>query len=87
MKVKILEKTFIGAGGNLHAGTEHEIEDNIAERLIARGVAKKAKKAAPKKKKADAATKEVIDHDAHQELIQDEPRYNDLHRDLKKKKY
>ena len=49
MKVKILEKTFIGAGGNLHAGTEHEIEDNIAERLIARGVAVKAKKAAPKK--------------------------------------
>ena len=44
MKVKILEKTFIGAGGNLHAGTEHEIEDNIAERLIARGVAEKAKR-------------------------------------------
>ena len=49
MKVKILEKTFIGAGGNLHAGTEHEIDDNVAERLIARGVAEKAKKAAPKK--------------------------------------
>ena len=60
MKVKILEKTFIGSGGNLHAGTEHEIDDNVAERLIARGVAEKAKKAAPKKgKKTDRAVKKV----------------------------
>ena len=59
MKVKILEKTFIGAGGNLYAGTEHEIEDNIAKRLIARGVSEKAKKAAPKGKKTNRAVKKV----------------------------
>ena len=59
MKVKILEKTFIGAGGNLHVGTEHEIDDNVAERLIARGVAEKAKKATPKGKKTNRAVKKV----------------------------
>jgi hypothetical protein len=50
MKIEILEKCFIGTGGNLMAGEVVEIEDRIAEKLINRGMAKaKVKKAAPKK--------------------------------------
>lgn len=57
MKIKILQKCFIGSGNNLMAGEEHEIEDRIAEKLIARGFAEAAtkKKTAPKKKKTTRA--------------------------------
>lgn len=49
MKVKILEKCFAGTGGNLMTGQEYDLEARTAERLIARGLATKVKKAAPKK--------------------------------------
>lgn len=57
MKVKIIEKCFVGTGGNLEAGEEHDLEQRIAEKLIARGYAEEAgkKKAAPKKKKVTRA--------------------------------
>jgi hypothetical protein len=57
MKVKILQKCFVGSGGNLMAGEEHDLEDRIAEKLIARGFAEAAtkKKSAPKKKKTTRA--------------------------------
>jgi len=47
MKIEILQKCFIGTGGNLMAG---DVIDVAAKKLIDRGFAKaKAKKAAPKK--------------------------------------
>jgi len=53
MKVKILQKCFVGAGGNLMAGETHDLNDRIAEKLIARGYAEaeaaQKPKAAPKK--------------------------------------
>lgn len=57
MKVKILQKCFVGSGGNMMAGEEHDLEQRIAEKLIARGFAEAAtkKKAAPKKKKTTRA--------------------------------
>lgn len=52
MKVKIIEKCFVGTGGNLMAGEEYDLEPRVAEKLIARGFAKAVtkKKTAPKKK-------------------------------------
>jgi len=58
MRVKITEKCYTGTQGNMFAGEEHEIDDRIAEKLIARGYAEpvKEKKAAkPKKKLMDRA--------------------------------
>ena len=49
MKVKILEKCFVGTGGNWLAGETYDLDVRTAERLIARGMATKIKKAAPKK--------------------------------------
>lgn len=52
MKVKVLQKCFIGSGGNNFPGDELELEDAIANKLIARGFVeakKAAKKATPKK--------------------------------------
>ena len=50
MKIEILQKCFIGTGGNLLAGDVIDIDDAAAKKLIDRGFAKaKAKKAAPKK--------------------------------------
>ena len=48
MKVKILEKYFIGTGGNLMPNEEHEIEDRIANKLIARKYVEPVKVAKPK---------------------------------------
>ena len=39
MKIKILEKCYTGTVGNMYAGDEHDIDDRIAEKLIARGYA------------------------------------------------
>ena len=56
MKIKILEKCYTGTVGNMFAGEEHDMEDRIAEKLIARGYAEPAKKAGrPKKKLFDRA--------------------------------
>ena len=58
MKIQILEKCYTGSHGNLFAGEQHEIDNVIAEKLIARGYATKVK--AESKKKADSAVKELI---------------------------
>jgi hypothetical protein len=49
MKVKITEKCYTGTQGNMFAGEEHDLDDKIAEKLIARGYAEAV--AAPKKAK------------------------------------
>ena len=50
MKIEILQKCFIGTGGNLFAGDVVEVDDAMAGKLIARGIAKeKKKRTAPKK--------------------------------------
>ena len=87
MEAKYEDKNV--AGGFRELMKYHDVASKahkMAEKILAKS-GEKDSKYKMAKKKADAATKEVIDHDAHQELIQDEPRYNDLHRDLKKKKY
>jgi hypothetical protein len=50
MRIRFLEKTFVGTGGNVFPGDEREIEDGMAQRLIARGIAEEAKKRGRKKK-------------------------------------
>lgn len=57
MKVKILEKCFVGTGGNLMKGEEHDLEERIANKLIARGFAEAAKKKAAPKNKTTRAVK------------------------------
>jgi hypothetical protein len=49
MKVKITEKCYTGTQGNMFAGEEHDLDDKIAEKLIARGYAEAA--VAPKRAK------------------------------------
>ena len=49
MKIKILEKCYTGTQGNMFKGDEHDIDDNIAEKLIARGFAEKAEAKKTKK--------------------------------------
>lgn len=48
MLIKILDKCYTGTQGNMFKGEEHDIDDNIAEKLIARGFAEKVE---PKKMK------------------------------------
>lgn len=50
MKIEILEKCFIGTGGNALPGQKMEVDDKIAEKLIKRGIAKAAKSAGRPKK-------------------------------------
>lgn len=59
MKVKILQKCFTGFGGNMMAGEEHDLPDNIAEKLIKRGYAGAATAAKPKAKTAKKSTRSV----------------------------
>jgi len=63
MKVKILEKCYTGERGNMFAGEEHEVNDNIGEKLIARGLAEAAtaKKAGRGKKKLEDRSFDVAD--------------------------
>ena len=69
MKIKILEKCYTGTIGNMHAGEEYDVDDRIAEKLIARGYAEEAKKKAGRPKKqlenraADAAEIETPEDD------------------------
>jgi len=44
MKVSIIKKCFTGTVGNLMVGEEYDLHDNIAQKLIDRGYAKKAVK-------------------------------------------
>lgn len=55
MKIKFLEKTFIGTGGNIFSGEERDIEDALAQKLIDRGVAEEVKRARKKMKFSDRA--------------------------------
>lgn len=55
MKIKFLEKTFIGTGGNIFTGEERDIEDVLAQKLIDRGVAKEVKRGRKKMKLSDRA--------------------------------
>lgn len=48
MKIKILKKCFVD-GNNAFAGDEIEVNDRIADKLIKRGYAEKAKAAKKKK--------------------------------------
>jgi hypothetical protein len=63
MKVKILEKCYTGERGNMFAGEEHEVNDRIGEKLIARGLAESvtAKKAGRSKKKLEDRSFDVAD--------------------------
>lgn len=56
MKIEILQKCFIGTGGNLFAGDVVEVNDAMAEKLITRGMAKEKKKRAASKKSNRAIT-------------------------------
>ena len=61
MKVTILRKCFIGGGGNSLPGDEVDLDERLANRLIASGIAE-AKKAAKKKvapKKTNRAVTEL----------------------------
>ena len=57
MKVKILEKCYTGTQGNMFKGEEHDLDPNIAEKLIARGLAEELKEKKKKKSFIDRAIK------------------------------
>lgn len=57
MKIKILEKYYIGTNGNMFAGEEHDIDDRIANKLITRGFAEEAKVKKTKKSIINRAVK------------------------------
>jgi hypothetical protein len=63
MKIKILEKCYTGDRGNMFAGEEHDLHENIANKLIARGLAEAAteKKAGRPKKKLEDRSFDVAD--------------------------
>jgi hypothetical protein len=57
MKIKIVKKCFVD-GNNAFAGDEIEVNDRIADKLIKRGYAEKAK-AAKKKKGFNLSNRKV----------------------------
>jgi|TARA_S200002703_G_scaffold23845_2_gene20728 hypothetical protein len=57
MKIKILEKCYVGTNGNMFAGEEHELDDRIASKLITRGFAEEAKVKKTKKSIINRAIK------------------------------
>lgn len=57
MKVKILNKCYTGTQGNMHKGEEYDLEDRIANKLIARGYAEEVKDKKKKKSFIDRAVK------------------------------
>ena len=57
MKIKILEKCYIGTNGNMFGDEEHDIDDRIANKLIARGFAEEAKAKKTKKSIINRAVK------------------------------
>ncbi len=57
MKIKILEKCYIGTNGNMFAGEEHDIDDRIASKLIIRGFAEEVKVKKAKKSIINRAIK------------------------------
>jgi hypothetical protein len=63
MKIKILEKCYTGDRGNMFAGEEHEVNDTIAGKLIARGLAEEVteKKSGRSKKKLEDRSFDVAE--------------------------
>lgn len=59
MKVKFLQKTFIGTGGNIFTGEERDVDPEVAQKLIARGVAEEVKSGGGRKKKMSLADRAV----------------------------
>ena len=57
MKVKILEKCYTGTQGNMYKDDEHDLDPNIAEKLIARGLAEEVKEKKKKKSLINRAVK------------------------------
>jgi len=57
MKVKILDKCYTGINGNMFKGEEHDLDERIAEKLIARGIAEEAKDKKKKKSIINRAVK------------------------------
>lgn len=63
MKVKFLQKTFIGTGGNIFTGEERDVDPEVAQKLIARGVAEEVKRSGGRKKKVSLADRAVAADD------------------------
>lgn len=61
MKIKIIEKCYTGTVGNMFAGEEHDVDDRIAEKLIARGYAEEAKKPGRPKKKLEDRSFDAVE--------------------------
>jgi hypothetical protein len=57
MKVKILDKCYTGINGNMFKGEEHDLDERIAEKLIARGMAEELKEKKKKKSIINRAVK------------------------------
>jgi len=62
MKVKILEKCYTGTVGNMFAGEEHDLDERIARKLVARRLAEEVKAKRAKKKFSDRsfASDEIV---------------------------
>jgi len=62
MKVKILEKCYTGTVGNMFAGEEYDLDERIARKLVARGLAEEDKAKRAKKKFSDRsfASDEIV---------------------------
>lgn len=63
MKVIILEKCYTGTVGNMFAGEEHDLDDRIATKLIARNLAELPKAPKAKKKGLSLTNRKVKDAD------------------------
>ena len=59
MKIKFLQKTFIGTGGNIFTGEERDVDDVLAQNLISRGIAEEVKSSAGRKKKMSLVDRAV----------------------------
>jgi len=57
MKVKILDKCYTGINGNMFKGEEYDLDERIAEKLIARGMAEELKEKKKKKSIINRAVK------------------------------
>ena len=63
MKIKFLQKTFIGTGGNIFTGEERDVDPEVAQKLIARGVAEEVKSSGGRKKKMSFSDRAVAADD------------------------
>ncbi len=59
MKIRILDKCYTGISGNMFKGEEHDFEERMANKLIARGYAEEVKEKKAKKSFLNRAIKEV----------------------------